>query len=282
MHYLALIVSFFLTFTAANTLAEKHTYIPRLLLANNLHKDIVLDEYWVSEKYDGVRAYWNGKALISRNGHAFAAPAWFTKNFPAEPLDGELWLKRGGFEQLSGIVRTDSNNNSDWRSIHYMVFDAPKYPYDFDQRLRHLHDLLGNNPPIYIQLVKQWKVDNRQQLQQQMESVVNAGGEGLMLHKGNSLYKGERSDDLLKLKPFDDAEAIVFRHIAGKGKYQNMMGSMEVVNGMNLHFRIGTGFTDAERKNPPPVGSTITYRFNGLTKKGLPRFPRFLRIRNEW
>lgn len=278
MRCLTLIVLF--SFSAAA--ADNSATIPRLLLANNFHQNIALDEYWVSEKYDGVRAYWNGKQLVSRNGHAFAAPEWFTRDFPVEPLDGELWLQRGSFEQLSSIVRTDNVQNNDWQNIHYMVFDAPAYPHSFDKRLQYLKDMLDKNSSGHIRLVHQWKVENLQQLQQQLDDVVKHGGEGLMLHRGSSFYSGERSDDLLKLKPFEDAEATVVKHIAGNGKYSNMMGSIEVINNKNTRFRIGTGFNDNERKNPPPVGTIITYRFNGLTRKGLPRFPRFMRIRNEW
>jgi DNA ligase 1 len=282
MLYFTFIILFFVSLTVNATLADNLANIPPLLMANNFHQQISLDEYWVSEKYDGVRAYWNGKQLVSRNGHAFTAPEWFTRDFPSEPLDGELWLARSSFDELSGIARTDNALNEDWKKLQYMVFDAPANPQPFDQRLQHLQQLLGNTKSPYIQCVKQWKVDNMQQLQQQLQAVVDDGGEGLMLHRGSSFYKAERSDDLLKLKLFDDAEAVVVRHIPGKGKFREMMGSMEVVTRDGQHFRIGTGFSDADRQNPPAKGSTITYRFNGLTRKGLPRFPRFLRKRNEW
>lgn len=278
MPYLAIL----LLFSASLVFAGNTADTPSLLLANNFHPDIALGDYWVSEKFDGVRAYWNGKQLVSRNGHPFIAPEWFTRGFPTEPLDGELWLRRGGFEQLSAITRNDSDNNEGWKNIRYLVFDAPQYPGNFNQRLAHIKALLDPAPSPYIETVKQWRVADLQQLRVQLEAVVSNGGEGLMLHRGSSLYKAERSDDLLKLKPFDDAEAVVVGHLPGQGKYRNMMGSIEVVNELGQHFRIGSGFSDAERQQPPAIGSTVTYRFNGKTRKGLPRFPRFLRIRREW
>jgi DNA ligase-1 len=273
-YLLLLLLAFSNLTTAANT--------PELLLANSYHQDITITDYWVSEKYDGMRAYWNGHKLISRNGYTIDAPTWFFEHFPTQPLDGELWLSRGGFEALSSIVRTSDNTNTAWQQVRFMVFDAPTHKGTFDERLSYLHMLLDNSPSPYIHLVKQWRVTSHQQLQQQLDDIVEAGAEGLMLHKGSSLYQGLRSDDLLKLKPFSDAEAVVVRHFKGKGKYKDMMGSIEVVNSQQQHFRIGTGFSDKERQNPPPIGSTITYRFNGYTAKGLPRFARYLRLRNDW
>ena len=252
---------------------------PKLMLANSYHEDINVTDYWVSEKLDGVRAYWNGTQLISRQGNVFAAPDWFTADFPKIPLDGELWMGRGTFETLSGAVRKTTPVDSEWRAIRLMVFDMPEQAGDFNQRLETLRRMFAQKHSPYITLVAQEKLPSQKALMARLDEVVNAGGEGLMLHLGSAPYRGVRSDDLLKLKRFEDAEATVLVHIAGTGKYQGAMGALLVQNSAGVQFKIGTGFSDAQRKNPPPIGSQITYRYRSITNKGVPRFASFMRVR---
>lgn len=252
---------------------------PGLLLANVYHDQIDLEDYWVSEKLDGVRAYWDGRRLISRQGNVFQAPAWFTRNFPATPLDGELWMGRGTFERLSGTVRQQVPDEVAWRQVRYMVFDLPASEGVFDQRLEQLRDLVQVVGSPYLQLVEQFRVESREELLERLSLIVSEGGEGLMLHRGSSLYQATRSDDLLKLKTYEDAEAVVVGHLPGKGKYEGMLGALLVETPEKLRFRLGTGFTDAQRANPPPIGSTVTYKYYGKTRNGIPRFASFLRVR---
>lgn len=253
---------------------------PGLQLANTYHDNIDLNKYWVSEKYDGVRAYWDGKQLLSRQGNIILAPDWFTAPLPGEKLDGELWLARGKFDQLSGIIRRQTPIDSDWTKIKYMVFDLPRSPMIFDDRLKRLEAIIQKIDPLHIQLVKQEKITTNELLMQKLDDVVIGGGEGLMLHLGSSAYKTFRSDDLLKLKKYSDAEATIIEYIPGKGKFKGMLGSILVETEDEKRFKIGSGFSDAERKNPPAIGSVITYKFFGLTSKGTPRFASFLRVRN--
>ena len=252
---------------------------PNLMLANSYHEDINLSDCWVSEKLDGVRAYWDGTQLISRQGNVFAVPAWFSAEFPNVSLDGELWMGRGTFDALSGAVRKTTPVDSEWRGIRFMVFDMPAQAGDFNQRLQQLRALFAHTHSPYIAMVAQEKLPNQKALMARLDQVVNAGGEGLMLHLGSAPYRGVRSDDLLKLKRFEDAEATVLAHIAGTGKYQGMMGALLVQTSAGVQFKIGTGFSDAERRNPPPIGSQITYRYRSVTSKGVPRFASFMRVR---
>ncbi len=254
---------------------------PPLLLANVYAEPQDLAAYWVSEKLDGVRAYWNGEQLISRQGNPFQAPAWFTRGFPQTPLDGELWMGRGSFETLSGTVRQLQPDPVLWQKVRFMVFDLPASEQIFDQRLEQLKTLLNSSDSPYIQAVSQFKVTDQAQLTRQLRQVVKQGGEGLMLHRGDSLYRRGRSDTLLKLKTYEDAEAVVIDHLPGKGKYVGMLGALLVETPQGLRFRIGTGFSDAERAAPPPVGSTVTYKYYGKTRFGTPRFASFLRLRND-
>lgn len=254
---------------------------PGLLLAKVYSDQEDLAQWWVSEKLDGVRAYWDGRHLISRQGNRFAAPAWFTAGFPDTPLDGELWMGRGTFDELSGTVRQQTPDDAQWRKVRYMVFDMPVPDLTFDERLARLTQLITEQGIGHLQLVKQYKVNNEQALMDDLEQVVARGGEGLMLHRGTSLYRAARSDDLLKLKTYEDAEAVVIAHLPGKGKYQGMMGALLVEMPDQRRFKIGTGFSDAQRADPPPIGSTITYKYFGKTSTQLPRFASFLRVRDE-
>ncbi len=252
---------------------------PDLLLARVYSGDVDVTRYWVSEKYDGVRAYWDGRHLISRRGNPYHAPQWFIADFPKTPLDGELWMGRGAFEALVSAVRKDRPVDSEWRKIRYMVFELPGGKGDFSSRLTALKNLLATHPSRHIELVKQFRVTSHKALMDRLDRVVRAGGEGLMLHLASAAYHGGRSSDLLKLKPYFDTEACVVAHLPGKGKYQGMLGALLVETPDHKRFRIGTGFTDEQRRNPPPVGATITYRYRGFSRNGIPRFASFLRIR---
>lgn len=251
-----------------------------LSLANVYRGEVDLAHYWVSEKLDGVRARWDGEALYSRRGNRFNAPGWFVAGFPEVALDGELWMGRGTFEILSGAVRRQTPDDQSWRRIRFMVFDLPESSAPFDQRLVELRAILDGAPPSRIALVRQFRVSGEAELMAALDRVVAEGGEGLMLRDGRSRYRGGRNDDLLKLKTYEDAEAVVVGHLPGKGKFAGMMGSLLVETPDGHRFRIGTGFSDAERRDPPPVGATVTYQYTGRTANGIPRFASFLRIRH--
>ena len=254
---------------------------PSLLLANTYREGIDLDRYWVSEKLDGVRARWDGKTLVSRGGNRFNAPAWFTEGFPRVPLDGELWMGRDTFDRLSGAVRRQTPDDAEWRMIRFMVFDLPASPAPFDERLARLRGLFETIESPRIALVEQFRVSDHNALMETLGRVVDAGGEGLMLHRETSLYTAGRTDDLLKVKRYDDAEAVVVGHLPGNGRLAGMLGALLVEMPDGRRFRLGTGFSDEERREPPPPGATVTYKYYGKTRNGLPRFASFLRIREE-
>ena len=254
---------------------------PALPLANVYRDTVDLEAYWVSEKLDGVRAWWDGESLYSRQGNRFNAPAAFVEGFPKVALDGELWMGRGTFERLSGIVRRQATRENAWRGVSYMVFDLPGHGGTFDQRLAHLKELLSSAETSRIELVQQVRIANDAELMTMLDRIVASGGEGLMLRKGDSHYRRGRSNDLLKLKLHQDAEAVVVAHLPGRGKYTGMLGSLVVEMPDGRRFRLGTGFSDEMRRRPPPVGTTITYKHYGKTSNGIPRFASFLRIRPE-
>jgi len=252
---------------------------PEFLLAKSYSSQENLDQYLVSEKLDGVRAYWNGKQLITRGGVIIQAPNWFTANFPSEHLDGELWIGRKKYDEVSGIVRTKIPKEDDWRLVSYQVFDMPLSLKPFSERYQDIKGLVLRKNSRYLKAVEQFEIASQKELDFLLEYLTNAKAEGLMLHKKDSFYQGTRSSDLLKYKIFQDAEARVLAHIPGRGQFSGLMGSILVETEDGRQFKIGTGFNHSQRMSPPEIGSTITYRYQGLTSGGLPRFASFLRVR---
>ena len=249
-----------------------------LQLAKSYHENIDVSQYYVSEKLDGVRGRWDGKRLLSKNGNEYFAPKWFIDKFPDVPLDGELWISRGKFEQTVSIV-SRHQPGEEWKQIKFMIFDLPGNSLSFEQRVAKIQQLvLASNSP-YLKYIEQSTFENKQQLQQYLNDIIAKGGEGVMLHKKAAYYQIGRTESLLKLKAFQDAEAVVIGHTKGKGKYHGMLGALIVKNDNGKVFKIGTGFTTQQRQNPPVIGSVITYKYWGYTNKGIPKFSVFMRIR---
>ena len=265
---------------AAGDTNDKDQNIDPLLA--KVYKQENVSEWWVSEKLDGVRAIWNGKKLHFRSGKLISAPNWFIENFPEQLMDGELWMGRGTFEKLSGIVRKIQPNHNEWRQVSYMLFELPEHPGTFTRRVRKMVKLTETLKISWLQPIPQIRLNSENALLNMLDEIVTKGGEGLMLHQADSLYHSGRSDDLLKLKPWQDAEATVVEILPGKGKFSGMMGSLLVADESGRIFRIGTGFSNKERRNPPTVGTVITYKFTGITNKGLPKFASFLRIYEQF
>lgn len=255
---------------------------PPLLLAEVLGPEVDVSRYLVSEKYDGVRAVWDGKVLRFRSGREVAAPRWFKEKLPAQPLDGELWLGRGRFEALSAIVRRAEPVDAEWRQLKYMVFELPGAPGSFAERAKRIREVVAAVGWEQLVAVEQAPAKDRAELQARLDRVVKEGGEGLMLHLAEAPYVTGRSDVLLKLKPLLDTEAVVVAHVPGRGKYKGLLGALRVRTPEGREFLLGTGFSDEVRRNPPAVGATVTYAYRGLTRTGLPRFASFLRVRESF
>ena len=254
---------------------------PRLLLARDAPDDIEPQGYLVSEKYDGVRALWDGRSLRFRSGLGVSAPAWFTARLPAQALDGELWLARGRFEAVSGIVRRREPRDAEWRSLRYMLFELPDAEGDFAARAETLQRVVAASGFESLVAVAQATLPDRKALRARLDEVVHGAGEGLMLHRADAPYESGRSDTLLKLKPIYDADAVVIGHIGGRGKHAGRLGALWVRNEQGARFALGSGLTDAQRVDPPAIGTTVTYTYRGTTAAGTPRFATFLRARTD-
>ncbi len=239
--------------------------------------------YYVSEKLDGVRGYWNGKQLLTRQGNLIHAPSWFTQHWPTHPIDGELWLERNQFQALLSCVSKTSaeisKHKSCWKNIRFMMFDLPLHQGTFAERVRQMQSLLIQVPSPYLAMISQKQFNDLKSVEAKFNAVISAQGEGLILHLASAHYKTGRNSALMKLKKYQDAEAKVIGHTQGKGKYQGQLGAIKVKTKDGIIFKIGSGFTDKQRAVPPEVGTIITYKYNGLTERGIPRFARFWRIK---
>lgn len=232
--------------------------------------------FWISEKLDGLRAFWNGSALFTRNGLPITTPKWFTQGWPSLELDGELFIGRKMFNETSSIVRKQSESKENdllWRSIKYMVFDMPSLPNLFEERMMELKSIASKLE--FIKFVDQTVCLSKEHLHSELKRVLNLGGEGLMLREPKSMYIPKRSPTLLKVKVMMDAEATVIGYKMGKGKNSKVVGSLECEMKDGSVFFVGTGLSDEERQNPPKIGSCISYSYQELTPAGLPRFPSF-------
>ena len=254
---------------------------PALLLAREGTPDIDPHGWLVSEKYDGVRAFWDGRMLRFRSGLVIAAPAGFIARLPAVPLDGELWLGRGRFEPLAAAVRRQQPRDDEWRAISYRVFELPGAPGDFASRAARLEGLVAQVGWAQLAAAEQQVLPHRAALRRRFDEVVAEGGEGLVLHRADAPYETGRSGALLKLKPVQDADAVVVDHVPGQGRHAGRLGALRVRGEHGVPFSIGTGFADADRDTPPPIGSTVTYTYRGTTANGTPRFASFLRVRPD-
>ena len=252
--------------------------LPQLQLANSYQQQQAVSDFWISEKLDGVRAFWDGKQLRSRSGQWIKLPDELLKQLPPFALDAELWAGRGQFQQVMQALQPGAADEL-WQHVRLMVFDAPQQPGTFTQRLQFLQQQLPGT--AFVQLIPQQQLQTQAQLDELLRKVVAEGGEGLMLHSGQALYQSGRVSHLQKLKLAEDAEARVVAHVPGKGQFSGMLGALVVELSDGRRFKLGSGFTVQERKNPPEVGSLVTFRYQGLTHKGTPRFAVYLRERPE-
>lgn len=271
---------FYLFFVICTPLNAVFAAKSPLQLSLPLMENIDVKNYLVSEKYDGVRGYWNGKEMYTRNGNKINLPTWFINDFPNYPLDGELWAGRNNFAEIASLVNTQKPDVSRWKHIRYMVFDLPQSSQPFIIRYQLMQQQLNQLTP-YLEVISQLQYETKVAINIKLKQVISAGGEGLMLHHQQAFYQIGRTKALLKLKPVWDAEAKVIAHIAGKGKFQGVLGAIRVEMPNGTQFNIGSGFSDKERQYPPKIGSIITYQYRGFTSKQKPKFATFLRIRSE-
>jgi DNA ligase-1 len=258
-----------------------------------------ITEYYVSEKFDGYRAIWNGEKFLSRNGKEYTAvPDWFKKSMPPGiVLDGELWTKRDDFNTC-GIFRKKEVVKGEWEKhkVKYKIFDMPLNNKPFEERMNDLGKLVRKQsrmiskhkstiPYNPLSMTKQTQIENQKHLDDMYNEIISVKGEGLMLREAGSLYEQKRSSTLLKIKPVYDDECVIIGYKPGAGKYEGKLGSFQcyLTKNKNVTFYL-SGMNDEIRENynkTHPIGTVVTFQYNELTKTGAPRFGRYLRIRSD-
>ncbi|QSX38692.1 DNA ligase [Shewanella sedimentimangrovi] len=246
-----------------------------LIGRTELPPNVALEDYLVSEKYDGVRGRWDGKAMWSKQGKPIALPAWFVTDLPAQPLEGELWLGRGQFEAVAGLIRGRLDNPL-WQQLRFMVFDTPMENRPFAERYLWL---LALGDKGVRRIAPQLSIGSVAGLQRLFDERVAAGAEGLVLHHKQALYQEGRNTALIKLKPLLDAEATVIGYRPGKGEFSGILGSLKLRTAQGLEFYLSAGLTLEQRRHPPPLGTVISFQYRGLSAKGVPKGARFWRVR---
>lgn len=253
-----------------------------LLLSFELEKPTTynsqnINNWLMSEKLDGIRAYWNGKELLTKNGNKIKTPKYFTKNFPPFELDGELWTKRGDFENIQSIV-LDGVPSSKWKTITYNIFESPKSNGNFFDRLKKIEDWFLIHKNKNVKIIEQIRCKNKESLNEYLEKILLKKGEGVIIKNPNLSYINARTNNSLKVKKFYDMEGEVTKINYNR----NMkMKSLVLILPNNIKFNLGNGFSNKERENPPKIGDIITFKYYGITKNKKPKFASFLRVRKK-
>ncbi len=254
---------------------NKKETAPPVLLAHKWEVDHDPKGWWMSEKLDGIRAYWDGETFTSRLGNRFFAPDWFVEDLPADTLDGELWVGRKMFQKTTSIVRSGAAGQ-EWKTVQFVVFDAPNAKGSFEERQLHAQNVLERAAAPHARWHEHVECEGVDHLREELARVEALGGEGLMLRQPGSKYVSGRSQTLLKVKTFHDAEATVIGHAPGSGKHKGRLGALICQLPGGITFNAGTGFSDHERENPPTIGAVITFRYQELSDDGVPRFPSYV------
>jgi DNA ligase-1 len=235
-----------------------------------------IKDWFMSEKLDGIRAYWNGKDLYTKNGNKIYAPSWFLEEFPKFELDGELWSKRNDFENIQNIV-LDINPSSKWKELTYNIFEVPNSKGNFEERLSIIKNYLNKKPNNYIKIIPQIICENQEHLESYLQELLNKKAEGIIIKNPNINYFAGRSEEILKVKKFEDMEGEIIGHNYKDNKFKSLKVKLE----NKVVFNLGGGFSDNERLNPPKLGDIVTFKYYGFTKNAKPKFASFLRVRKK-
>ena len=240
-----------------------------------IYDDQNITNWLISEKLDGIRGYWDGKNLYTKNGNIINSPKYFTSNFPPFELDGELWSKRDDFEFIQSVVLDDTPSDN-WGKITYNIFEVPNSDGDFLLRLEKVKKWFEKHPNKYVKIIEQTRCKNSEQLNGFLEKIVALKGEGVIVKDPTQNYHTGRSPHILKVKKAQDMEGVVIGHNYRKdGGFKSLV--LKLKN--NVVFNLGGGFSDIQRENPPKLGQIVTFKYYGFTKYGKPKFSSFLRVR---
>ena len=251
---------------------------PELQIPETYHGNENITGWYMSEKLDGIRGYWDGQRLLSKAGTIIHAPSWFTDNLPPFELDGELWAGRGNFEDVQCTV-LDETPSSGWRNISYNIFEVPHAPGDFPTRLDKARKWFSGHEADHVQIIPQITCTGHEHVQRFLKKIAKDAGEGVILKDPTIPYRDGSEQRVLKIKHIDYMDGTVIGHTPGKGKYTGLMGSLPLKLANGVVFNLGTGFSMHERHYAPRIGAVVTFKHYGFSKSGKPRFASFVKIK---
>lgn len=241
------------------------------------YDDDTIAGWLMSEKLDGIRGYWDGKKLYSKNGNELYPPKWFIQNFPPFELDGELWSKRDDFEFIQSVV-LDNTPSDAWKKISYNIFEVPNASGDFLSRLQKAKQWFQKHPHTHVNIIEQIKCQDKEHLQNYLDEIVAIDGEGVIIKNPNQEYHTGISPHILKVKEVYDMEGIIIGHnLRDDGTLKSLIVKLQ----SGVVFNLGGGFSDKQRENYPKLDEVITFKYYGFTKYGKPKFASFLRVREK-
>ena len=272
------------------------------MLAHAMKGALPRGPWLVSEKLDGVRAFWDGKGgLWTRNKSRIQAPDSFVARLPRGlPLDGELFGGRGQFHRVNSAWRT--GDPKAYATIQFRAFDAPSSKTPFAETYAALKKRLdtcragndlGDHAPCLVKQEPLSSLSPNSNASSRMRRMLASGGEGLILRRAESVYKGGRSANMLKLKGIRDAEAVVTGYQMGTGRLAGSLGALlcrwkrkppSSSASSAVSFKVGSGLGDRDRKRYKtlfPLGTEITVEFMELEDSGKPRHARFKGVRAD-
>jgi ATP-dependent DNA ligase len=258
--------------------------------------------WWFSEKYDGVRAVWTSKQLLTRNGKVINAPEPFLSKLPKDmALDGELYMGRQKFNQVQSIASKLQPDLEVWGKIKYLIYDLPDTNLLFEDRIKLLNDKLKSVPQVEV--VKHVRLQSLADLIEKHRELVKDAAEGSMIRKPQSEYLYGHSYYLLKFKSqldekgelihvLDDDAVILGYTVSTAKTTEGCLGSFQVEwkdkakFPKNPKFSVGTGLLKIQKcgeyQKNFPIGTVIVVNYTELIEKTqAPRFPRFKEVRAE-
>jgi DNA ligase-1 len=222
----------------------------------------------IAQKYNGIRCYWNGFEMWSKKGRKYELPSFITDLLPKSPLDGEICLSSGSYTKCVAILNKNPSHPA-WKNIKFVVNDAPELDIPFSQRLQALRTKIVKSR--WVRVNKYLNCRGNDNLYEELANVRRQGGDGIIMKHPNSLYHaGKSRTSFLEVNSNFQGVARVLQIMRKKDKINSVRVKTEQGQEFNIFRGLKTLF-----KNPPKVGSNITYCYNSLLDNGKPRQPKY-------
>jgi DNA ligase 1 len=277
------------------------------LLATKAEFDKIQYPVLATPKLDGIRCLMVDGVAMSRSMKPIPNSFIQDELSGYDEMDGELMLNGDYNAVQSGIMSRDGEPD-----FTYYVFDYYGSDDTYRNRIREI-SIMAHETDIRISILTPIKINTEDELESYMDKCIAEGYEGVMIRDPNGKYKHGRSTVkegiLLKIKRFLDDEAILVG-VTEKMHNGNILEQDELGNAKRsshkenltpagtagscilrwngIEFRVGfgPGWTDERKLNfwerrDLWIGLRFTFRYQELSKDGVPRFGKLVGIRHE-